>query len=68
MINKKPKWITGGKAINELIKELESFSDGELEVKVSIDGGKTYKCNSLVVKDRDGSNSICGSIKFYLID
>ena len=43
MINKKPEWITGGKTINELIKELESFSDGELEVKVSIDGGKTYK-------------------------
>lgn len=46
----KPEWITRGKSIRQLIKELQTFDDQELEVRISLDGGKTNKCISLVGK------------------
>ena len=45
-----PAWVTRGKSVRELIKELESFEDQELEVRISVDGGATHKCISLVYK------------------
>ena len=43
-----PEWVTRGKTIRELVKELQSFENQELEVRISIDGGKTQKAISLV--------------------
>ncbi|MQP39529.1 hypothetical protein CQ059_01725 [Brucella pseudogrignonensis] len=43
-------WNIKGKSIRDLIKELESFDDQGLIVKISIDGGKTVKPISLIGK------------------
>lgn len=43
-------WENRGKIISGLIKELESFSDQNLRVEISFDGGKTSKPISLVGK------------------
>ena len=45
-----PSWVTQGKTIRQLVKELQSFEDQDLEVQVSIDGGTTRKPISLVGK------------------
>ena len=49
-MTKKPKWITRGKSIKQLIKELESFEDQNLLVEISFDEGETSKPISLVGK------------------
>ena len=48
--NDKPDWINRGKTIKQLIKELQSFDDLNMEVKLSIDDGETEKAISLVEK------------------
>jgi hypothetical protein len=48
-----PSWVTRGKSIRQLIQELSSFEDQELEVRISLDEGDTHRCVSLVVK-KDG--------------
>lgn len=48
-----PEWITRGKSIEQLVKELQSFDDPSLEVRISIDGGKSHIPISLVGK-KDG--------------
>jgi hypothetical protein len=48
-------WISRGKAINQLISELQSFEDQNLLVEISIDDGVTRKPISLVVK----SGGVC---------
>lgn len=45
-----PHWITRGKTVRQLIQELQSFENQDLEVRISIDGGETNKCISLVGK------------------
>ena len=45
-----PAWVTRGKTIRELITELRSFEDQEMEVRLSVDDGATHKCISLVYK------------------
>lgn len=49
-VNNNPEWITRGKTIKQLIKELQSFSDLDLEVRISIDDGETHRPISLVQK------------------
>ena len=49
-MNTQPAWVTSGKTVRQLIEELRSFEDQEMEVRISIDGGKTSKCISLVAK------------------
>jgi hypothetical protein len=49
-VNESPDWITRGKTIKQLIKELQSFSDLDLEVRISVDDGETHKPISLVEK------------------
>ena len=44
-------WELRGKTIEGLIRELQSFSDQNLLVEISIDGGETSYPISLVVKD-----------------
>ena len=43
-----PEWVTRGKTIRQLIKELETFENLDLEVRISLDDGDTHKCISLV--------------------
>lgn len=45
-----PDWITRGKTVRQLIQELQSFENQDLEVQISIDGGENSKCISLVKK------------------
>lgn len=47
---KQPEWVTRGKSIKQLIKELESFEDENLLVEISFDDGETSKPISLVGK------------------
>ena len=51
----KPKWIDRGKSIQQLIQELQSFEDSNLEVRISTDDGETNKPISLIEK----SNGTC---------
>jgi hypothetical protein len=45
-----PAWTGNGKTIAGLIKELQSFEDQTLEVRISFDGGGTSLPISLVGK------------------
>lgn len=47
---KDPEWVSRGKSIRQLIKELQSFENQELLVEISIDDGETSKPISLVKK------------------
>lgn len=49
-VNKNPDWVTRGKTIKQLIKELQTFEDQEMIVEISVDGGDTTKPISLVRK------------------
>lgn len=53
--NEQPDWVTRGKTIRQLIKELQSFEDQDLFVEISLDGGDSHKPISLVRK----SGRIC---------
>jgi len=46
-----PEWTYRGKTIAGLIKELQSFENHDLEVRISIDGGNTSLPISLVGKN-----------------
>lgn len=59
-VNENPEWVTLGKTIRQLIKELQTFDNQDLEVKISTDGGDTFKCISLVVKGHESGTQICG--------
>jgi hypothetical protein len=48
-----PNGVTRGKTIRQLTEELKTFEDQELEVRLSLDDGETYKPVSILVK-RDG--------------
>ncbi len=58
--NQNPEWVTRGKTIKQLITELQSFENQELEVKISVNGGKSFKCISLVGKHNENGYQICG--------
>ena len=49
-MSKQPEWVTRGKTIKQLIKELESFEDQNLFVEISLDDGETLKPISSVGK------------------
>ncbi|MGY0645929.1 MAG: hypothetical protein ACW7DN_15250 [Paraglaciecola chathamensis] len=59
-VNPNPEWVTRGKTIKQLIKELQSFDNQDLEVKISIDGGKSFKSISLVGKNSGNGVQFCG--------
>jgi len=58
-VNKNPEWLTRGKTIKQLIKELQTFEDQDLEVKISVDGGESSKCISLVGKEHEKDKAVC---------
>lgn len=47
---KSPAWTSRGKTVAGLIRELLSFEDQTMEVRISIDGGETSLPISLVGK------------------
>lgn len=47
-VNKKPDWVTRGKTIKQLIKELQTFENQELVVEISVDDGESSKPISFV--------------------
>ena len=53
-------WTKRGKTIKELIQELESFDNQDMEVKISTDGGDTFEPISLVGKQ----DTICCLITY----
>jgi hypothetical protein len=48
--NSQPKWVTQGKTIRQLIQELQTFEDQDLEVQISLDEGVSHKPISIVGK------------------
>ncbi len=54
-----PDWVIRGKTIKQLIQELQSFEDQNLEVKISVDDGETCKPISLVGKKNENGVSFC---------
>jgi len=47
-MNSSPEWITRKRTIKQLLEELSSFEDQDLEVRVSLDGGDSHQCISLI--------------------
>jgi hypothetical protein len=45
-----PAWINRGKTVAQLIEELRTFGNQEIEVRISVDGGETSLPISLVAK------------------
>jgi len=54
---KDPEWTSRGKTISQLIRELQSFENQELEVRISFDAGASSLPISLVTK-RDGKFAV----------
>ena len=48
MIN--PDWTSRGKSVAQLIEELRTFENQQMEVRISLDGGETSVPISLVVR------------------
>jgi formyltetrahydrofolate hydrolase len=48
-----PEWVTKGKSIRQLIEELKTFENQEMEVQMSFDEGETRKPISILV-NREG--------------
>ena len=42
-IVKNPDWVFRGKTVKQFIAELQTFEDQNMEVRISIDEGETYK-------------------------
>ena len=59
-INQNPEWVTRGKTIRQLIKELQTFDDQDIEVRISVDDGETFKCISIVTRERQEGGYFCG--------
>ena len=59
-VNENPEWVTRGKTIKQLIKELQTFENQDLEVQISVDGGESFKCISLIGKHHDRGTQYCG--------
>lgn len=52
-INEHPEWVTKGKTIRQLIEELQTFENQDLEVKISLDDGEN--CEPVRLVGRDGN-------------
>lgn len=59
-----PNWVTRGKTIRQLIEELKTFSDQDMDVLISSDNGKTIRPISLVKK----SNGHCLLVNVEMAD
>ena len=59
-----PEWVTRGKSIRQLIKELQSFENQDLEVRISVDDGDSHQPISLVGKE-GGYCLLVSCVSFY---
>ncbi len=50
MINPDADWINRGKTVAQMIEELKSYENQQLEVRISIDGGETSYPVSILTK------------------
>ncbi len=60
-----PDWVTRGKTIRQLIEELQTFEDQDLEVRLSLDNGDTHSCISLVAKGDGGKYCVLMNAESY---
>lgn len=58
-----PEWVTRGRTIRQLIAELQSFSDLDAEVRISVDYGDTNCCISIV--ERHGQYCVLVNAEEY---
>ena len=61
-MNASPEWVTRGKTIRQLIQELHTFSDQDIEVKMSLNDGESFCCISLVTRQGKEGGYFCGLI------
>jgi len=59
MIRYSEDWTTCGKSIRQLIQELQTFENQDLEVRISLDAGETHKPISSIGKEGDEDNVVC---------
>ena len=57
-----PEWVIRGKTIRQLIEELQTFEDQDLEVRMSVDDGETFRCISLVTREEKLGGHFCGLV------
>jgi hypothetical protein len=60
-----PAWVTRGKSIRQLIKELQTFDDQDMEVRISVDYGDSHACISLVEKHKESFCLLVGAESYY---
>lgn len=48
-----PEWVTQRKTIRQLIDELLTFENLDIEVRISLDYGETHRCVSMVANHDD---------------
>ena len=48
-----PEWVTRGKTIRQLIAELQTFENQDVEVRISVNYGNTDRCVSIVEQRGD---------------
>jgi len=56
-----PEWVTRGKTIRQLVRELSTFENQDLEVRLSTDDGATLLPVSLVYKHQNRYCVLCNS-------
>ena len=59
IVDTPPAWATRGKSIRQLIEELQSFEDSDLDVRIRTDDGAAWTPISLVSKEIAGESSYC---------
>ncbi len=59
MIRKSEDWVTCGKSIRQLIEELKTFENQEMEVRISINGGENHRPISIVGKEGNEADTVC---------
>lgn len=60
-----PNWVTRGKTIKQLIEELQTFENQDIEVRLSLDYGDTHSCISLVANGEDGKYCVLMNAESY---
>lgn len=60
-----PNWVTRGKTIRQLIEELQTFENQDIEVRMSLDYGDTHSCISIVQNGEDGKYCVLVNAESY---
>jgi len=60
----RPEWVDRGKSIRQLIEELKSFENQELEVRISMDYGDSHQSISSVRKI-DSCRLLISAVNFH---